>query len=87
MTLETNNILIPTLLTVIGFLIMRYINRNDKKLDIFITLVTDLSKQLAVVISNYDFKDKNCTATHKLIDHKFEKLEEKELTTKNNPKN
>ena len=82
MILTPENSLNAILLAIIGFWLIRYITRSDKKLDVFIKLVTDLSKQLAVVIANYDNKDKTCTSLHKIIDHKLEKIEERELKSK-----
>lgn len=74
---ETNNIVNLLSIGITGFLLARYINRNDKKLDKFIEAVTEVSKQIAVVITNFDNKDKNCAAVHKIIAHDFEKLENK----------
>jgi len=77
MTLIPDNSLNTLFLAIIGFFLIRYIKRNDKKLDKFIEAVTEVSKQIAVVITNFDNKDKNCAAVHKIIAHDFEKLENK----------
>jgi len=46
-------------------------------MDAFINAITEVSKQIAIVITHNDDKEKYCAAVHEIIKHDFEKIEAK----------
>ena len=79
-----NELIITTLLGIIAFWLIRYINRSDKRMDYFATKLNELSEHIMTIINKYETQNEKCNIHHKTIDDRFEnhekrisKLEEK----------
>lgn len=68
----TNEILIPILLSVIAFWLIRYINRSDKRLDEFALKVDKLIINMTAVIEDFKYQNIKCSQNHIDISKKFE---------------
>lgn len=71
----TNEILIPILLSVIAFWLIRYIQRSDKRLDYFTSKIEDLTTQIVLILDRYDSQNVSCDKHHESIEKRFEKNE------------
>jgi hypothetical protein len=72
----TNEIIIPILLSVIAFWLIRYINRSDKRLDDFTVKVDALITNMTTVIEDFKYQNISCTQKHIDIQKKFERHRE-----------
>lgn len=64
----TIDAIVPILLSIIAFWLIRYINRSDKKLDFFTTQITELTTQFSVFLKNYEMQNRQCNKMFNVLE-------------------